>query len=265
MREWIVARLALAHSIFHWKYTSVLGFGLWLAGIGAMISDKFVVAIFLYTTGGLWLCGWWLIENPAHKPKRASATTKYKKRLVKRWVGVASLVLITLVPCGYTLYLRAANSVEGLKAERDDSFDKLIVAPIPLSAIDSSRNIGFSITNGAHQEIAEHKFSCLTRGIYNDKAVGASNSTLVSPTVQLLGMLGGGRGETAYCYPEILVPGPIICVDLYVSVEFTLTGQPREKMNKGYRFVGQRNPSEFIWTQQSPKNNREFCGEAFGK
>jgi hypothetical protein len=125
--------------------------------------------------------------------------------------------------------------------------------------MDSAGNFWFSIVNGAHPEIAAHTFSCLINGFTGAHGM-MRNSAMFSAPVLKLGILGGSRGENAYCHSAIKDTGdPLNCIDVEVWTDFALKDQPTEKMQKYYRFVGFVTPAGFKWTQESPGNTRVFC------
>lgn len=112
--EKLPAKLSeIAQRIFHWKYTSVIGVGIWMAGVAAMLSDKYSAAFIFYAIGGLWLLGWWLIEHPAPNRKKAGTwTKKQNKRIYVRWGGAGTTIGITALMCLWTLNLQSAKKLE---------------------------------------------------------------------------------------------------------------------------------------------------------
>ena len=86
---------SILHSIFDWRFSSVFGAACLFAGFGAMITDKFPYALFLYAIGGIWLLGWWVIEHPAPKRSQDKWTAKQRRQLYLRWFGGIFFIVLT--------------------------------------------------------------------------------------------------------------------------------------------------------------------------
>jgi hypothetical protein len=139
------------------------------------------------------------------------------------------------------------------------TYDNLNVAPIPLSSQDRSDQIAVAITNGGHWDIGEHKFSCDLSSLWTGHNVFMEQDVMGGPSTELLGLLGGGRGETVGCHPRVSVQGPITCVDMEVVVTFALVEQPKDTMSKTYRFSTKYSPEGLTWIQQSLNSPQRGC------
>jgi hypothetical protein len=104
----------LFRTIFHWKYSSVFGVGIWFSAVAAMLSDKYEAATVFYIVGGLWLVGWWLSEHPS--PRRANLkmrwTNKQKRKLYIRWFGILIPVCLTAIMFRWNMNLSLAERLE---------------------------------------------------------------------------------------------------------------------------------------------------------
>jgi hypothetical protein len=99
---------------FHWRYSSVFGAGLWFAGVGAMVGDKYTVAIVFYVLGLLWLVGWWLVEHPGpnHRKGQTQWTSKQIEQIRIRWLGALVPIAITAFMLFLTLHLKVENELK---------------------------------------------------------------------------------------------------------------------------------------------------------
>jgi hypothetical protein len=89
---------------FHWRYSSVFGVGMLSCGVGAMIGGKYELAVVCYVLGGIWMIGWWLVENPHPKRRRKQSgwTKQQKSMLGTRYFGALAFLVIVGGRVGYT-------------------------------------------------------------------------------------------------------------------------------------------------------------------
>jgi hypothetical protein len=108
LRTAISSSQTAVRKLFHWKFASVFGVGLWLGGLSLMGSDKYTAALIFFVLGGLWMWGWWFVEHPAPKMRKGQTSWRkdQKKQIRVRWFGALGPLVITAVMCGITLHLR---------------------------------------------------------------------------------------------------------------------------------------------------------------
>jgi len=129
--------------IFDWQYSTVFGAGIWFGGLGAMLADKYMVALVFYTLGGLWLFGWWLVENPgprrtARQREERRFTKKQRSLLWKQW-GIAVVPLaITAGMCTWTWNLKVhkdLESLDGVLVPANDPYPDDISCAVPTGSL----------------------------------------------------------------------------------------------------------------------------------
>jgi hypothetical protein len=205
------ARSPFPVKALRWKFASVFGVALWFAGIGAMLSDKYIWAFIFYVVGAVWLLGWWLSEHPG--PKVA---------------GIVIIVAITAIMCAATV-----SAMRG--AVRDDVARNLKLAmPVPnLNAIELTQ---FTVSNDSRSEIAQHSISCLANFLI-DKA---SNPPVA--VIEIAGRqetpsipLQPGDAETSHCLAPFNLR--FQCADVTVTLTYRIESQGATERRKQFRFV----------------------------
>jgi hypothetical protein len=100
--------------VLAWKFPSVfaIALALWSSGVGAVIGDKYELAIFCFCLGGFWLGGWWILQRATAKvrpvPSKKYPSTKQRSRTTTpRWARAVIVVIITCIPVLWTLSLRS--------------------------------------------------------------------------------------------------------------------------------------------------------------
>jgi hypothetical protein len=155
-----------------------------------------------------------------------------------------------------------ATIADTLEHQRNEVFDNLRVEPTAMPTENINRAVELSVVNRGHSDIDKHTVSCTIYSIWNSKVVGFSRTDIISPEVSSEGLLGGEHGETVLCDSRVGIDAPIVCVDMRVSVNFTVAGQPTHPLNKSYRFYFDSKRSPQPWVQEPPDERTwDYCSD----
>ena len=244
---------SLLRSIFQWKAAAVVLPLLLGAGITLAIDHQFRMAYTFFVLFGLWGILSWLLSDTLRQAR--------SHRVIVKYAGIVVIIAFSGWWINWVHDLHLELIADRLKAARQETFDKLTVVPVPLLSQDSSDQIAMSITNVAHWELDQHRLDCQISSLsYTNHAV-FSQAFIHGHSTKQMGLLGGGRGEVAYC--DIPMGGPpdagVACIDMDVQVTFALLEQPNESMVKPYRFSGGLGPMGLTWIQQSLGGKTDPC------
>ncbi len=257
--------------VFHWNFSAAVIPGTLGVVLGMTSMGQFRTAYGFTVIFALWTACWWLTSDHLSQKRKAITSRKARRDIAEfhsalhtyrrhKWVGIAAVLIVTCFIWWRVYDVHSEKITDQLLQERKETYDGLIMSPLPIDARDSSDKIGASITNNGHAELDTHQFACEVIGVVNLKtqaimgsAIGSSKST------ESLGLLGGGRGESAYCHPGMHLDGPLWCADIITAVRFALRDQPKIYMTKNYRFTGRVVSGRFEWTQQNIDDPRDLC------
>ena len=228
------------------------------AGITLAIDHQFRMAYTFFVLFGLWSILSWLLSDTLRQAR--------SHRVIVKYAGIVVIIAFSGWWINWVHDLHLELIADRLEAARQETFDKLTVVPVPLLSQDSSDQIAMSITNVAHWELDQHRLDCQISSLsYTNHAV-FSQAFIHGHSTKQMGLLGGGRGEVAYC--DIPMGGPpdagVACIDMDVQVTFALLEQPNESMVKPYRFSGGLGPMGLTWIQQS-LGGKTICAVKLGK
>jgi hypothetical protein len=260
-------------NIFHWQFSGViLPLALGTGVVSMVAMAQFKIAYTFVVILALWSTCWWLTSDYLFQKRKAITSRKARRAIVqfhaalrsyrwRKWAGIAAIFVLSFAVGFWAYGVEAEKIDERLSQERQDTYDRLSVFPLPIDARDSSEKIGVSITNAGHAELNKHIFSCKVLGLINLKQTAWISSYIESREyTESLGLLGGGRGESVYCHPFAYLEGPLWCVEMITELHFALKDQPNIFMTKNYRFYGRVVSDRFEWTQEDINDNRDICG-----
>jgi hypothetical protein len=118
----------------------------------------------------------------------------------------------------------------------------------------------YGIKNDGMSGITSHRTTCIFNKIIDDKnsAVVIAPHGISNPWNSDL-IEAGGDAQTEVCGAKfIALNGPLVCIDLTIKVEYTLSVQPTVIDSKSVRFVNAKWMREH-WVQQSPNTAGNFC------
>lgn len=253
----------------HWDYTGWFISALFGGGLALALDRQYGLAYTAFVITGIWALCFWVscefLENKRQELERRNVRKnpellKAKRRRLLQWEwNVAAVIIVaTAFFCFWTHGIYEDQRALLLKSQRDDVFDHLSVTPIPFPNTGAILSIPLSIVNNAHPNVEKQTISCTVFGFQTAQSITASDSYLPSPQIFSLGLLGGGRGETVDCKLVIGVPAPMVCVDLLLSITFTVEGQPQSPIEKAYRYTYGQRGNIMDWFQRG-MNSPHFC------